>query len=72
MTATQGQRSPVPRMEDDYSRAAAAKRMEFIRAATGVHPEHIGQYSLDPAVVAGNIENFIGAAQVPIGIAARC
>ena len=69
MTAPTGPRSPIPRLEDDYSRAAVAKRMEFIRGATGVSPEHVGRYSLDPAVVAGNIENFIGAAQVPIGIA---
>jgi hydroxymethylglutaryl-CoA reductase (NADPH) len=62
-------RSRIPRLEDDYSRAAAAKRMEFIGAATGARPEHIGRYSLDPAAVAGNVENFIGAAQVPIGIA---
>jgi hydroxymethylglutaryl-CoA reductase (NADPH) len=29
----------------------------------------MGRYSFDPAVVAGNIENFIGVAQVPIGLA---
>jgi len=69
MPALQGQRSRIPRQPDDYSRAAAAKRMEFIGDATGVHPGHIGRYSFDPALVAGNIENFIGAAQVPIGIA---
>lgn len=62
-------RSRIPRLEDDCSRAAATRRMEFIGAATGTHPEHLGRYSLDPAAVAGNIENFIGAAQVPIGIA---
>jgi len=62
-------RSRIPRLDDDYSRAAAARRMEFVGAATGTHPEHIGRYSLDPAAVAGNVENFIGAAQVPIGIA---
>jgi len=43
--------------------------MEFIREATGTLPEHIGRYSVDPAVLAGNIENFVGVAQVPIGIA---
>jgi len=34
-----------------------------------VTPEHIGRYSFDPAVLAGNIENFIGVAQVPVGVA---
>ena len=55
--------------DDDYSPAAAAKRMDFISEATGAHPAHIGRYSLNPAAVAGNVENFIGVAQVPIGIA---
>jgi hydroxymethylglutaryl-CoA reductase (NADPH) len=63
------ERSRIPRLEDDYSRAAAAKRMEFIAEATGARPEHIGRYSLDPAAVAGNVENFTGAVQVPVGIA---
>jgi hydroxymethylglutaryl-CoA reductase (NADPH) len=62
-------RSRIPRLQDDYSRAAAARRVEFVGAATGAHLEHVGRYSLDPAAVAGNVENFIGAAQVPIGIA---
>jgi hydroxymethylglutaryl-CoA reductase (NADPH) len=69
MTAPNDRRRRIPRLEDDYSRAAAAKRREFIGQITGVHPEHTGRYSLDPALAAGNIENFIGAAQVPVGIA---
>jgi hydroxymethylglutaryl-CoA reductase (NADPH) len=67
--APAGQRGRVPRLADDYSRDAAAQRMEFLRDATGAAPEHLGRYSLDPAMLAGNIENFVGAAQVPIGIA---
>ena len=59
-------RREVPRLEEDYT-AAAADGLR--RRGDGRHPEHIGRYSFDPAVVAGNIENFIGAAQVPIGIA---
>ena len=31
--------------------------------------EHVSSYSIDPAVLAGNIEQFLGAAQVPIGVA---
>ncbi len=62
-------RRPIPRLEDDYSRAAAAKRLEFIGEATGARPEHIGRHCLDPAAVAGNVENFVGAVQVPVGIA---
>ena len=63
------ERSRIPRMEDDYSRAAADKRIEFVSAATGAHPVHIGRYSIEPAAVAGNVENFIGVAQVPVGVA---
>ena len=48
--------------DDDYSRAAAAKRLDFVREATGVRPAHLGRYSLNPAAVAGNVENFIGVA----------
>ena len=69
MTAPADQRRRIPRLEDDYSRAAAARRMDFLREATGTRPEHVGRYSIDPAAVAGNIENFVGTAQVPIGIA---
>ncbi len=69
MTGPTGQRRPIPRLDDDYSRAAAASRRDFVREATGTDPEHLGRYSLDPAALTGNIENFIGAAQVPVGIA---
>jgi hydroxymethylglutaryl-CoA reductase (NADPH) len=69
MTTPARQRSRIPRLADDYTRAAAAERMAFLRVATGASPEHLGRYSVDPAVLAGNIENFAGAAQVPIGIA---
>ena len=69
MTAPAPERSRIPRLADDYSRAAAAERMEFVREATGACPDHLGRYSIDPAALAGNIENFVGAAQVPIGLA---
>ena len=66
---TRSARREVPRLDDDYTQAAARRRMAFLAETAGVTPEHIGRYSFDPAVVAGNIENFIGVAQVPIGIA---
>jgi len=62
-------RREIPRLDDDYTAAAARQRMTFLAEVTGASPEHIGRYSFDPAVVAGNVENFIGVAQVPIGIA---
>ncbi|HYB46268.1 MAG TPA: hydroxymethylglutaryl-CoA reductase [Streptosporangiaceae bacterium] len=62
-------RRQVPRLAHDYTAGAARRRMAFLRDVTGASPEHIGRYSFDPAVLAGNIENFVGVAQVPIGIA---
>ena len=60
----------IPRSRDnDYSAEAVSARTEFIREQTGVSPDHVSSYSLDPASAAGNVEHFVGAAQVPIGIA---
>ena len=63
------ERRPVPRLPDDYSAAAAASRREFLGSVTGTLPAHVAEYSLDPQRAAGNIENFIGMAQVPVGVA---
>jgi hydroxymethylglutaryl-CoA reductase (NADPH) len=64
------QRLRVPRSkEDDYSPEMAAKRREFLHQETGANLSHVAQYSFDPAILPGNIENFIGVAQVPIGVA---
>jgi hydroxymethylglutaryl-CoA reductase (NADPH) len=63
-------RARVPRDENnDYTRDMAATRREFVREQTGVDLSHVGQYSFDPSVLPGNIENFAGVAQVPVGIA---
>src|SRR3712207_4978679 len=47
----------------------AARRRGFLAEQTGARLEHVGQYSLDPAVLPGNVENFVGVAQVPVGVA---
>src|SRR5919201_1539495 len=63
-------RVPVPRnREDDYSPEAIHARQDFVRERTGVALEHVSSYSFDPAIAGGNIEQFIGVAQVPIGLA---
>ena len=36
---------------------------------TGVQLDHVGAFSLDPGTLPGNIENFMGVAQVPMGVA---
>jgi hydroxymethylglutaryl-CoA reductase (NADPH) len=63
-------RTPIPRdKENDYTPEAAARRREFARERTGAALEHVGKFSFDPAALPGNIENFTGVAQVPIGLA---
>ena len=60
----------IPRSpDDDYSRDMAEARLRFLREHTGAALSHVGQFSFDPASLPGNIEHFIGAAQVPIGVA---
>lgn len=61
---------PVPRAKgDDYSESAAQARRDFAREQTSAELRHTSHYSIDPASVQGNVENFFGVAQVPIGLA---
>jgi hydroxymethylglutaryl-CoA reductase (NADPH) len=63
-------RTCIPRHAvQDHTEELAAARRQFVRDRTGIDLHHVGSYSLDPATLAGNIENFTGAAQVPIGLA---
>ena len=64
----QGPKIPRSR-EDDYSPEIIADRQAFIEAQTGVELHHSKQFSYDPHVMEGNIENIWGVAQVPIGVA---
>ena len=60
----------IPRDEkDDYSQDWAERRRAFIEEHRGCNLKNLAHYSLDPADLRGNIENFIGVAQVPLGIA---
>ena len=60
----------IPRdKENDYTDEMAKTRQQFVKEQTGIELEHVAKYSIDPAVTAGNIENFIGVAQVPMGLA---
>src|ERR671922_239191 len=70
MSASIENREPVPRdPENDYTREAAAMRREFLRERTGAELEHVASFSFDAGVLPGNVEQFIGVAQVPIGVA---
>ncbi|MGK2933048.1 MAG: hydroxymethylglutaryl-CoA reductase, partial [Solirubrobacterales bacterium] len=59
----------IPRDSDnDYTAEAAAARRKFAAAQSGSNLDHVGSFSVDPATLPGNIENFTGVAQVPIGL----
>jgi hydroxymethylglutaryl-CoA reductase (NADPH) len=60
----------IPRdAADDYSDAAIKARQQFIEQYSGTKLQHIGVYSFDPHILKGNIENFTGVAQIPLGFA---
>ena len=61
----------IPRDRDnDYSREMASQRAAFVAAMTGTASwDTVSSYTIDPAVTHGNIENFTGTVQVPLGIA---
>jgi hydroxymethylglutaryl-CoA reductase (NADPH) len=60
----------VPRDKaDDHTEVMAERRRAFVHDKTGVKLQHVAHYSIEPAQLHGNIENFIGVAQVPIGLA---
>jgi hydroxymethylglutaryl-CoA reductase (NADPH) len=62
-------RERIPRGTDDYTTEQAERRRDFVAEHSGARLEHVGRYSFDPAMLPGNIENFLGVAQVPIGVA---
>lgn len=65
--------SPAPKIprskENDFSVEAIEHRREFIETQTGAVLKHVAQSSFDTEILKGNVENVIGVAQVPIGVA---
>lgn len=60
----------IPRNHhDDYGDKAIRARQEFVQKYTGHPLHHSTHYSFDPHITKGNIENFTGVAQVPLGFA---
>lgn len=63
-------RPAVPRdRDDDQSADAVGARRRFLAEQTGATPKHLFAGSFDAHETRGNIENFIGVAQVPVGLA---
>lgn len=58
----------IPRANDNTSEEIIADRCSLLKDM-GVELSHTTNYRFDPSCTAGNIENFIGVAQVPLGLA---
>ncbi len=52
----------------DYTKDFVRKRREWLSKKTGTEFTHVSYFSTEPGQFRGNIENFVGVAQVPIGI----
>jgi hydroxymethylglutaryl-CoA reductase (NADPH) len=60
----------VPRLTDQgYAHADVARRRRWVEQITGTSLEHVGRASVDTEEMRGNIENPVGCAQVPLGVA---
>jgi len=60
---------PYAKDEANTSLEIIRDRQRFVEEFTGTKLNHVAQYSFDAARTRGNIENFTGVAQVPIGFA---
>lgn len=69
-SSTVDERMHIPRDEhNDYTEAMAKRRRGFLHERCAADLDQIGSYHLDPKLLPGNIESFIGTVQVPIGVA---
>jgi hydroxymethylglutaryl-CoA reductase (NADPH) len=60
----------VPRLDDQgYGARDVAARRRWVERQTGARLRHVGRGSIAAESLRGNIENPIGAAQVPLGVA---
>ncbi|HUG70844.1 MAG TPA: hydroxymethylglutaryl-CoA reductase [Pirellulaceae bacterium] len=60
----------VPRFTaQGYGKEDVERRRRWVEHQTGASLSHLGSFSLDSDSMRGNIENPIGVAQVPIGVA---
>lgn len=60
----------IPRdRDDDYAATIVAARRSHLEKLSGQRPHHLYQASFDPHLCRGNLEHFVGVAQVPVGIA---
>ncbi len=55
--------------QENYTKDMIAERLDFIQERIGKKLSHVNKESFEPTLTEGNIENFIGVAQVPLGLA---
>ncbi len=69
-SAPQARSRSVPwSREDNTAPGMVAERRRFVEEFSGVRLQHVTHASFDAAITRGNIENFTGVAQVPVGFA---
>jgi len=69
-TTEMGPSDLLPRLKDQgYAADRVARRRAWVEEKTGTSLPHTGNLSFDPELLRGNIENPIGVAQVPVGVA---
>ena len=60
----------LPRLKDNgYDLERVGRRRGWIERKTGADLKHVGSLSWDSELMRGNIENPIGVAQIPMGVA---
>lgn len=60
----------VPRLKGQgYERELVARRRVWVEEKTGCRLQHVGSHSISTEEMRGNIENPVGAAQMPLGVA---
>ncbi len=59
----------VPRFKDQYAPQQVEARRAWVEGKTGCRLRHVAAHSLPTEGMRGNIENPIGAAQMPLGVA---
>ncbi len=60
----------VPRMEGQgYAAGQVARRRRWVEEQTGCSLDHVGSHSIASEEMRGNVENPVGAAQMPLGVA---
>lgn len=60
----------IPRSsENDHTDEMAKTRREFLKAKTGADLKYTGEYTIPTDSLPGNVENFVGIVQMPVGVA---